>query len=240
MYYSPFRKISRKERCKLFLSSYNGYAAIAGILCFVHSLLYRILWVKIETPFQFMVSLGIVFDAISLSIIASTVFYFITVYLPKQHKKKIEEEYIRRWLQQLEVYGRWILEDIGGSVDCSLEEFKQKSSNIDLKSKPPHNISMREFTHIDTWFEYFDNLFKWESLYMEQIVKYGDSVPAEILVEFEKYKQFDNLKNAVYTYEQYYGKDKVYSTIEGFSHLAWRHAHSLMSLPELYIKHLYD
>ena len=240
MYYSPFRKISRKERIKLFLFSYNGFAAIAGTLCFIHSFLYHSLWLNIEAPFQFMVSLGIVFDTVSLSIIASSVFYFITVYLPKQHKRKVEEEYIRRWLQQLEVYGRWILEDIGGNVGCSLEEFKQKSCNIDLKSKPQNNISMREFTPINSWFEYFENLFRWESLYMEQIVKYGDSVPAEILMEFEKYNQFDNLKNAVYTYKQNYGKDKVYNTIEGFSHLAWRHAHSLMSLPELYIKHLYD
>ena len=30
---------------------------------------------------------------------------------------------------------------------------------------------------------------------MEQIIKYGDSVPAEILVEFENYNQFDNLRN---------------------------------------------
>lgn len=240
MYYSPFRKISRKERIILFLLSYNGLVAIAGILCFIHSLLYYSLWLYIEAPFQFMVSLGIVFNAISLSIIASTVFYFLTVYFPKQHKRKVEEKYIRRWLQQLEVYGRWILEDIGGKVDCSLEEFSQKSYTIDLKSKPQKNISMREFTPIATWFEYFENIFQWESLYMEQIVKYGDSVPAEILVEFEEYKQFDNLKNAVCTYKQNYDKDKVYSTIGGFSRLAWKHAHSLMSLPELYIRHLYD
>lgn len=240
MYYSPFRKISSMERIKLFLFSYNGFAALAGILCFIYSFLYHSLLLNIEAPYQFMVSLGIVFDAISLSIIASTVFYFVTAYFPKQHKRKIEEEYIRRWLQQLEVYGKWILEDIGGNVDCSLEEFKQNSSNIDLKSKPQNNISMREFASIDTWFEYFDNLFRWESQYMEQIVKYGDSVPAEILVEFEKYKQFDNLKNAVYTYKLNYNKDKVYNTIEGFSHLAWRHAHSLMSLPELYVKHMYN
>ena len=240
MYLSPVQKISRKERIRLFLSSYNGVVLIVGILCFIHSFLYHSLWINIEVPCQFMVSLGIVFDAISLSVIASTIFYFITVYLPKQHKRKVEEDYIRKWLQQLEVYGRWILEDIGGNVDCSLEEFKQKSRNIDLKSKPQKNISMREFTPINTWFEYFENLFRWESIYMEQIVKYGDSVPSEIIVEFEQYKQFDNLRSAVYTYKQHYGSDEVYNTISGFSHLAWTHAHSLMSLPKMYIRHMYD
>lgn len=74
MDYSQFRKISHKERIKLFLSSYSGFAAIVGLLCFIHCFLYHSLWINIEAPFQFMVSLGIVFDAVSLSIIASTVF----------------------------------------------------------------------------------------------------------------------------------------------------------------------
>ncbi|GAB0470049.1 hypothetical protein KML24002_16020 [Alistipes putredinis] len=240
MHLSPVQKISRKVRIRLFLSSYNGLALIVGILCFIHSILYHSLWINIEAPCQFMISLGIVFDTISLSVIASTIFYFITVYLPKQHKRKVEEYYIRKWLQQLEVYGKWILEDIGGNVNCSIEEFHEKACNIDLKSEPQSNISMREHTPIKTWFEYFENLFQWESVYIEQIVKYGDSVPAEIIVEFEQYRQFDNLRNAVYTYKKYYGSDKIYNTVSGFDHLAWKHAHSLMSLPEMYIRHIYD
>ena len=63
MDYSQFRKISHKERIKLFLSSYSGFAAIVGLLCFIHCFLYHSLWINIEAPFQFMVSLGIVFDA---------------------------------------------------------------------------------------------------------------------------------------------------------------------------------
>ena len=240
MFLSPLRKISRKERFRLFIASYNGWVAIAGTLCFIHSFLYHCLWINIKAPYHFMVGLGVVFDAISLSVIASTFFYFITVYLPKQHKRNVEEPYIRKWLQQLEVYGRWILEDIGEDKNCSLNTFQEKTRSIDLGSKPPSYISGRENTPINTWFDYFENLFKWESLYMEQIIKYGDSVPAEILVEFENYNQFDNLKNSVYNYKQKYGKDEVYITIGGFSHLAWRHAHSLMSLPEIYIKHMYD
>lgn len=240
MYLGPVEKISRKERIRLFLSSYNGFALISGILCFFHSILYHCLWINIEAPCQFMVSLGIVFDDISLSVIASTIFYFITVYLPKRHKRKVEEDYMRKWLQQLEAYGKWILEDIGGDINCTIEAFHEKASTIDLKSEPQNNISMREHTQIKTWFEYFENLFHWESAYIEQIVKYGDSVPAEIIVEFEQYRQFDNLRSALHTYKQYYGRNEAYNTISGFSHLAWTHAQSLMSLPKIYMKHMYD
>ena len=132
------------------------------------------------------------------------------------------------------------MEDIEEDKACSLETLQEKARSIDLGTKPPNYISGREFTPINTWFDYFENLLKWESLYMEQIIKYGDSVPAEILVEFENYNQFDNLRNSVYNYKQNYAKDEVNFTIGGFSHLAWRHAHSLMSLPEIYVKHMYD
>lgn len=240
MDFSKLQKIPHKKRIQLFLSSYNGFALIFGVICLIYSIVYHSFLIKIEAPYQFMVSLGVVFNAISLSVIASTIFYFITVYLPKQHKRKVEEYYIRKWLQQLEDYGKWILNDIGGNVTCSIDEFQEQARSIDLKSTPPSYISMRERTPIKTWFEYFENLFQWESVYIEQIVKYGDSVPAEIIVEFEQYKQFDNLRNAVYTYKRNYGIDKKYCTVSGFSHLAWEHAHSLMSLSEMYIKHMYD
>lgn len=240
MYYSTLRKITIIERIKLFFFSYNGLVAISGLLCFAYCILYHSVFLTIETTSQFMVSLGIVFDAISLSIIASTVFYFFTVYFPRRHKRKVEEIYIRWWLQQLEAYGRRMIEDIGGDVNYSFEEFHNKAFNIDLKSQPDENISLREHATINTWFEYFNNLFKWEATYMEQIIKFGDSIPAEIFAEFEKYKQFDNLRNAVYNSNQYYGINKQCDTIGSFSHIVWKHAHSLMSLPELYVKHLYD
>lgn len=240
MYLGHVKEISPKVRIRLFFSSYNGLVLIVGMLCFIHSILYYSLWINIEAPCQFIVSLGMVFNAVSLSVIASTIFYFITVYLPKQHKRKVEEYYIRKWLQQLEYYGKWLLVDIGGDVNCSFNEFHEKASCIDLKSQPQNNISRRENIPIRTWFEYFENLFQWESVYIEQIVKYGDSVPAEIIVEFEEYMRFDNFRSAVYTYKKYYDSDEIYKTVSGFSNLAWKHAHSLMSLPEKYIRHIYD
>lgn len=240
MYYGKLREISCIERLKLFFSSYAGYTVIIGTICLLHSVLYQTLWINIEAPYKFMVPLGVVFNTICLSIVASTIFYFITTFFPKQHKRKVEEYYIRTWLQQLEVYGKWVLEDIGGSVDCSIDDFKEKSYKIDLKSRPDNKIFQGEFVVMDTWFDYFENFFQHEYLYMNQISKYSESVPSEILVEFEQYKQFDNFRNAVLTYKQFYGSSEIYRTIGGFSHIVWDHAHSLIGLPEIYIKHMYD
>lgn len=240
MFYHPFRKVTLRERFKLFFSSYNGWVAIAGIVCFIHTILYRVLWVNIQAPIDIFVHLGSVFDAISLSVIASAIFYFITVYLPRHHKRKVLQNNIIKWLQQLEYYGVNILEDFGGDISCTKEEFTKKTVGMKLMSCPHQRITIREQCPMNTWFDYFDNFFYWESVYMNQVIKYGDLIPPEIHIEFEKFNQFDNLKSAVYLYKENYDRDKIYQNVSGISGLIWLHAHSLIKLPEMYVLHMYD
>lgn len=237
MLLKPLDKISFWRKQKLFWFSYSGFAAFLGIFCLLLNLLYEIWWIHIDAPYRFMYSLGIVLTPVSLSVVASSIFYFITVYLPKRHRWKVESSYIRKWLQQLENYGECLLVDIAGTKDCTKEEFIA-SCDIILKSKPKNSISFREQTIINTWFDYFDNFFKWEYLYMQQVIKYGESIPAEILIEFEKYNQFDNLKIAILTYKENYDNKKIdYKNMKGFSNLLWLRAQSLRNLPNLYIKY---
>ena len=238
---SPFRKITRFERSLLFLRSFSGFAFLFGILSLGYSIIYQTCLINIPAPYPFMVPLGNLLNVISLSIIASAIFYFITVYFPKRHRAKVNEKYIRKWLQQFEAYGQWLIQDFGCCINCSLDDFKRicNSKNIKLTDTPPEEISIRELKDLNNWFDYFDNLFSHENLYIEQIRKYGDSIPAEIYVEFEEYAQFDNLRKALHDYKIHASQKNIYK-IGDFSHIIWRHAHSLMSLPEIYIKHLYD
>ena len=241
MLMSPFRKITRFERSLLFLRSFSGFAFLFGILSLGYSIIYQTCLINIPAPYPFMVPLGNLLNVISLSIIASAIFYFITVYFPKRHRAKVNEKYIRKWLQQFEAYGQWLIQDFGCCINCSLDDFKRicNNKNIKLTDTPPEEISIRELKDLNNWFDYFDNLFSHENLYIEQIRKYGDSIPAEIYVEFEEYAQFDNLRKALHDYKIHANQKNIYK-IRDFSHIIWRHAHSLMSLPEIYIKHLYD
>ncbi len=241
MLMSPFRKITRFERSLLFLRSFSGFAFLFGILSLGYSIIYQTCLINIPAPYPFMVPLGNLLNVISLSIIASAIFYFITVYFPKRHRAKVNEKYIRKWLQQFEAYGQWLIQDFGCCINCSLDDFKRicNNKNIKLTDTPPEEISIRELKDLNNWFDYFDNLFSHENLYIEQIRKYGDSIPAEIYVEFEEYAQFDNLRKALHDYKIHASQKNIYK-IGDFSHIIWRHAHSLMSLPEIYIKHLYD
>lgn len=241
MLMSPFRKITRFERGLLFLKSFSGLVFLVGILSLGYSIIYQIYLINIPAPYPFMVPLGNLLNAISLSIIASTIFYFITVYFPKRHRAKVNEKYIRKWLQQFEAYGKRLIQDFGCCTNYSLDDFERicNSKNIKLTDTPSQEISTRESKAMNTWFDYFDNLFAIENLYIEQIRKYGDSIPAEIYVEFEEYSQFDNLRKALHDYKIHASQNKIYK-IGDFSHIIWHHAHSLMSLPEIYIKHLYD
>ena len=239
MYICPLKRLSHKKRLILFLRSYNGLVLLLGISCLIFSFLYTCLFIDIEAPFQFMVPLGKIFYAISLSIIASTIFYFITVYFPKWNRRKVEEYYIRKWLQQLEQYGKCILEDIAKKENCTYKEFITAASSICLNSQPPSYISSRELVKINTWYEYFENLFHWESVYMKEVEKYRDSVPAKILVKFEELRQFDNLRGAIYNHKKFIDA-QANSTLASLGDLIYQRARTLIDLSDLYIEHMYD
>jgi hypothetical protein len=234
------KKIPVWKEVKLFIFSYSGFAAILGSFCLIFSIGCACFVMENEQSnwIPFIENM----NAVALSIVASCVFYFITVYFPKRHRKRIEEKYIREWIQQLKYFGEQLIGDIADIdydkvKECSHETFKNRC-NKDFTSSPKKEISLRERKVLNSWFDYFDNFFYYENIYMEQVAKYGSSVPAEVLVEFEKYNQFDNLKLAIYQYKNSITYNpEMYKNMANLEKLIWMHAQSLMSLPDLYINH---
>lgn len=209
---------------------------IISILSLFWCISYRLFWLSIPAKNEFWHTLGQIAEPIFTSVIASGIFYFITVYFPYQKKKKNQDYYIRKWLQQIVFYGDLLLEDIAGDKNITLEEFKKKCC-FDLKSIPNPKISIREGVQLTNWFDYFHNFHHWLSVYQTQVLKYGDSIPAEVISKFEKYDQFDNLKSAILTYEKNYDKSSMYQSIAGFSLLIYLRAQSMRNLLDLYDKH---
>ena len=66
MFIGKINPLSFWERFKAFIKSYPGMAGILGIACFVWTLLYKMLLVNIEAPYQWLVPLGDVFYAVAL------------------------------------------------------------------------------------------------------------------------------------------------------------------------------
>lgn len=234
MIHSELPKISIRRKLKRFIHSYSGCAAFVGCISLVWAILYKCVLVYIPAPCVWMAELGDLFYPIALSLIASCVFYFITIYLPFCSKRKKEEYRIRTWIQQLVYYGECLKKDICGNKDCSQIEF-EAACNKDLMSPIDSEICDREQRRLQNWFDYFENHSYWVQVYMNQVLKYGDSIPPEILFEFEKYNQFDNFLSAVATYKQGYGKCPIYKNMSGFATIIWNRANSLIALDDMYV-----
>lgn len=224
-----------RRRLRIFLTSYSGVAAIVGTASLLLCVCYSIWWKYIPAPYNWMADCADILYPILQSIVASCVFYFVTVYFPYLKKRKKEENNIRRWIQQLVFYGDCLIEDISGEKQCPWEEF-QKVCNKDLMNDPIlQTICLREGRQLQNWFEYFDNHFYWIEFYSNKLLQYESSLPPEIKLKMDDYLQLDNLKSAVHTYKTFYDCEPIYHNMSGFARLIWNRAESLRSLDDLYI-----
>ena len=105
---------------------------ILGCICLSWAVLYNLVFLEIDAPWQWMSALGDVFYAITLSVVASVIFYFITSYFPNKKRKVIIDRLILNWLQQLNWYGEMILGDI---ACCSYNKVLDKSKEEWIKTR---------------------------------------------------------------------------------------------------------
>lgn len=64
--------------------SYSKIAIVILMLCIVYCILYESVLLKHEALNSFVYALGVVSNCVSLSIIASCIFYLVTDYFPKK------------------------------------------------------------------------------------------------------------------------------------------------------------
>lgn len=253
MYLGKIRPLPLQQRVWCFLKSYSGIAMILGCICLSWAVLYKLVFLEIDAPWQWMSVLGDVFYAITLSVVASVIFYFITTYFPNKKRKVIIDRLILNWLQQLNWYGEMILGDI---ADCSYNKVLDKSKEEWIKtcdkrlsSKPLLGNLYILGPYYNNWFEYFQDKFHHEDTYIKNCRQYKDELPVQVLDIFEKLEIHDNLRNAVseYKYQQDTKiKDKVigekvvdFDSMSNLSELIWNHCQNLRSLIETYQKNSY-
>lgn len=253
MYIGKINPLPLQQRLLCFLKSYSGIALILGFICFGWSVLYKLVLLKIDAPWQWMPALGDVFYAIALSVVASVIFYFITTYFPNKKRKVIIDRLILKWLQQLNWYGEMILGDI---ADCGYNEVLDKSREEWLKtcdkrlsSKPLLGNLYILGPYYNNWFEYFQDKFHHEDTYIKNCRQYKDELPVQVLDIFEKLEIHDNLRNAVseYNYQQatkiknkVFGEKVVdFDSMSNLSELIWNHCQNLRSLIVTYQKNSY-
>lgn len=103
--------------------SYSKLALSLSILCIAYCILYESVLLKYEALNDFIYAVGVVFNCVALSIIASCIFYFVTDYFPKKHQQDQVRNYIISNLELLEEIGRNAFIDITHNSNPTKQEF---------------------------------------------------------------------------------------------------------------------
>lgn len=245
MLIAPTPKLPLKRRLAVFFKSYPGWALILGVFCLGWSILYKTVFLNIETSCDFMVALGEVFYAVALSVVASVIFYYVTVFIPNVRKKRIADKLILWWLQQLDFYGKKILEDVvgvghGDALQMSKDEWISYCDKK-LSEKPVLGQFYTFYAEYNNWFEYFDEIFNEEDYYMQKCLQYQECLPLTILEKFEYIEIHGNLRYALRQYQNELTTGRVnsmladdskvdFNAMKKLAPLIWNHCQTLRTL----------
>lgn len=248
MFYGKIKPLPLTKQVMTFLKSYPGLALLLGLASFIWAFLYKSIFINIEAPYEWMVPTGDLFYSITLSVVASVIFYYITTFIPNYQKKVTVDKLILCWLQQLDNMGEQILVDVsscnyGDALQLSIDDFDKKC-NKKLSEQPVLGILYTFGPTYSNWFEYFDDKFEEEEYYMQKCLQYQNYIPVEVMELFEVISIHGNLRTALqqYKFDQQTGEisrrlgDSKFDSddMHNISRLVWHHCQDLRKLIETY------
>lgn len=223
-----------------FKSSLNVIMIIALTGFSIWLFIYEYKLINIEAPFDFMPALGKVYEAVSASVIASIVFYYISVYIPERKQKKNIYGLMTHYLMQFKCISDEISEQISGESDITKVsiDYWRKRCKGDLRTEGPLKSLFSENLKPMTWEEFFKAVIINEDYYFEKILEYRVYLPIELQLDLEKLSNNDNFRNAYNQYCKYYGQQIApnfdYRNISGFGNVIYNHARLLKELISKY------
>lgn len=242
LFIDSIKPLPTLRKTKLFIRSYAGITLIIGMCCLMWCILYKLVLLGIpssDTMFQ----CGELTYAISVSIIASVIFYFIVTYIPDYKKKQAASIQIEFWLNQIVKHGEFMLNALSGDFSNDVYENSKKNwrqiTNKPLKPKDPIIIS--NLFGFQDWFEFFDYIFKEEDHYIGKLEKYTQYLPIEVIMVFDQLETMDSLRNAVSQYKENYGTEVVsgfkYDNMSGFENVLLLHIENMLGILKVYQEH---
>lgn len=214
--------------------SYSKKALLLSTLCIVYCILYESVLTKYEALNDFMHALGIVFNCVALSIIASCIFYFITDYLPQKHQYDKTREYITSNLDLLGRIGINAFIDIANNSNPTKQEFIN-CCDVDLMRKNKScNQENLIFAHINNWFEYFDCMQRIETCIIQRLMIFESMLPIDVRLKFINLQKEGTIFSDSKTYIEYYNEDKKQRSIKVYADDVFEHINTLVELKRIY------
>lgn len=214
--------------------SYSKLALSLSILCIAYCILYESVLLKYEALNDFIYAVGVVFNCVALSIIASCIFYFVTDYFPKKHQQDQVRNYIISNLELLEEIGRNAFIDITHNSNPTKQEFMD-CSNLDLMKKEAASSQENSlFAKSTNWFEYFGYMQKAETCIIQQLMIFESMIPIEVRLIFIELQKENTIFSDSKLYMRFYNNDKSKRTVKVYANDIYNHISSLVKLKSIY------
>lgn len=210
---------------------YSRMALIVSIVCFLFCVLYESVFTLYEAPCHFIYSLGVVFDCVFLSIIASCIFYFITDFFPKLNQKNKIKAYVQEQLSSLSELGRNATEDILGKKP----QIDYSRCSKDLISAVGDTVQKENcFNKSGNWFDYFDSLKIMEDVYINRLSIFESNIPVEVKLSIVNLTGKPCIIRDTSNGRKAYSSDSTKRAISSYAEEIKEHINSLTDILELY------
>lgn len=216
--------------------SYAKLSLFIAIICIVYCILYESVLLKYEAYNDFTYALGVVFNCVALSIIASCIFYFVTDYFPKKHQQDQIRNYIISNLELLGKIGKNAFIDIVNKNNPTQQEFID-NCDLDLFTLPQTtSLENQSFQKPTNWFEYFELMYRMETCIIEQLMMFESMIPIEVKLKFIELQKRNTIFSDSKSYKQFYNSDKTKRSIKVYANDIYGHIYFLVELKRIYNK----
>lgn len=143
------RKFTNIQKFKAFLFSYSGFIATLGLLLFSGQIICTFIFDDTDISKKWQNT----FSSISMSVVASVIFYFLTFYIPNVRKNKVEAKEIERYFRRLEDLNTYSLISLGlGARRLWKEGIFTYPTHLEIK-KVSEGRSLQDSPYTECWKE---------------------------------------------------------------------------------------
>lgn len=237
--------LNKRQSFKIIVQTLPFKLFISGLLIAIWAFIYKFILLEIEAPYAFFVPLGDLGYGVALSVIASIIFYFITVFIPKYQSKKKINGVIERNLFQLVKLSDMIMYDITRILYFDEDKKEKWMSDCvgDLMNDGPKKSVFNPYGEKISWADYFEAILFNEDHYIEILRDYRQYLPEDVLLLINDIENNDGFRSALRNYENMYGRIltssdgkqyDLYRNIEGFNNVLWNHMNNLHQILPAY------
>lgn len=169
---------------------FENLVGIITVFLLFYVIAYQLYLVNILEFVEWGSEIGVLVYNLSLSIIASGIFYYLVVYIPEKRKKLKVRQVINMRFEQVELICMTTYADINRSSGIvnspkdfpeSVEKFKSICQNMLLTSRPPDYFAGSAMVPLNNWYEYFKYNFRYDDKNLEELYKYSAYLEPETM-----------------------------------------------------------